>query len=401
MRYLSICAFLFLIVSSSLEAQWVAIGSPPAGTNTWAVQGTDFYSVSNQVYLSTNLGGAWTSVSPPLPASLSPTYLLQEGTSLFVFEYCHDRYCRGLFRCELNGSVWTSMGMGGKSITGAIFVGTNLYVGTTDGIYVSTDRGSTFNSFAFKGQNAFLFGSDGKHLIAGCWVLNVFQGYRSSDDGQTWEWMTKPPLCISNGQVYARQFDNALYSSTDGGTYWTSLGNVPTGTVLDVLKYGSNTFASGTTGVFLLKSNGWLSVRANLGSQSCYLVGVFGPYLVVSTGLVGGGFVPTYWRRPLSEMVTSVDGAMRETPDVNQLSQNYPNPFNPSTTIRYGLPSRAHVTLAVFNTLGQQVSILQNGEQDAGYHEVKFDAQHLPSGVYFYRMQAGTYTETKRLLLLK
>jgi photosystem II stability/assembly factor-like uncharacterized protein len=83
------------------------------------------------------------------------------------------------------------------------------------------------------------------------------------------------------------------------------------------------------------------------------------------------------------------------------LSQNYPNPFNPSTTIRYGLPNRSHVSLTVFNTLGQQVSIPQNGDQDPGYHEVRFDGSGLPSGVYFYRMQAGSFTETRKLLLVR
>lgn len=83
------------------------------------------------------------------------------------------------------------------------------------------------------------------------------------------------------------------------------------------------------------------------------------------------------------------------------LAQNYPNPFNPSTTIRYGLPSRAHVTLTVFNTLGQLVSVLANDEQEAGYHEVRFDGSNLPSGVYFYRMEAGSYIETKKLLLIR
>jgi hypothetical protein len=83
------------------------------------------------------------------------------------------------------------------------------------------------------------------------------------------------------------------------------------------------------------------------------------------------------------------------------LDQNYPNPFNPATTIRYALPRRSTVYLAVFSTLGQQVSILQNGDQDAGYHEVRFDGSHLPSGVYFYRMQAGSFTETKKFLLVR
>jgi hypothetical protein len=78
------------------------------------------------------------------------------------------------------------------------------------------------------------------------------------------------------------------------------------------------------------------------------------------------------------------------TPNVQEsylLEQNFPNPFNPSTTIPYSLPQRAHVTLLLFNTLGQQVMVLQKGEQNAGYHEVKLDASGLSSGVYFYSVQ--------------
>jgi hypothetical protein len=88
-------------------------------------------------------------------------------------------------------------------------------------------------------------------------------------------------------------------------------------------------------------------------------------------------------------------------PDRSALLQNYPNPFNPSTTIRFGLPHRAHVILTLFNTLGQQVATLTNGEIDAGYHEVTFDGSGLPSGVYFYRIQAGDFSQTKKLLLLR
>ena len=101
------------------------------------------------------------------------------------------------------------------------------------------------------------------------------------------------------------------------------------------------------------------------------------------------------------DVVAGLDAHFMQSPSTCSLFQNYPNPFNPSTTIRYSLPSRSHVNLAVYNTLGQQVSRLQSSEQDAGYHEVKFDGGNLPSGVYFYRMQAGSYTETMRLLLMK
>jgi len=83
------------------------------------------------------------------------------------------------------------------------------------------------------------------------------------------------------------------------------------------------------------------------------------------------------------------------------LGQNFPNPFNPSTTIRYGLPHKSQISLMVYSTLGQLVADLVQGEQEAGYHEVRFDASNLSSGVYFYRLRAGTYVQTRKLLLLR
>jgi hypothetical protein len=111
--------------------------------------------------------------------------------------------------------------------------------------------------------------------------------------------------------------------------------------------------------------------------------------------VIGGGV----WRRPLSEIV-SVSQAP-EFPKAFRLDQNYPNPFNPSTTIRYSLPHKSQVLLTVYNTLGQQVAILVQAQQEAGSYEVKFDGSALASGMYFYRIQAGSYVNTKKLLLLK
>ena len=88
-------------------------------------------------------------------------------------------------------------------------------------------------------------------------------------------------------------------------------------------------------------------------------------------------------------------------PSSPSLFQNYPNPFNPSTTIRYGLPGMSHVTLSVYNPLGQRVAILRDENQDAGYHEVRFDGSGLASGVYFYRLQAGNFVKTMKLLLFR
>jgi hypothetical protein len=83
------------------------------------------------------------------------------------------------------------------------------------------------------------------------------------------------------------------------------------------------------------------------------------------------------------------------------LMQNYPNPFNPSTTITYELPQRSHVALTVFNMLGQQVATLLQGEQEAGFHESVFDGSGLASGVYLYRLTAGGYVGTRKLVLVR
>lgn len=83
------------------------------------------------------------------------------------------------------------------------------------------------------------------------------------------------------------------------------------------------------------------------------------------------------------------------------LLQNYPNPFNPSTTIRYALPQALHVTLVVYDALGQQVAELVNEQEQAGYHDVVFKGSQLDSGVYFYHIRAGEYTASAKLLLLK
>ena len=90
-----------------------------------------------------------------------------------------------------------------------------------------------------------------------------------------------------------------------------------------------------------------------------------------------------------------------EQPEYYSLAQNYPNPFNPTTTIVYGLPEDASVVLKIYNVLGAEVMRFEEGGKTAGYHKVSFDASGLPSGIYIYRLQAGTFVDTKKMLFLK
>lgn len=84
-----------------------------------------------------------------------------------------------------------------------------------------------------------------------------------------------------------------------------------------------------------------------------------------------------------------------------ELSQNYPNPFNPTTTITYSIPQNIFVTLKIYNILGSEVAELVNGQVDAGIHKVNFNAYNFNSGVYFYTIKAGNFSETKKLTLMK
>jgi len=83
------------------------------------------------------------------------------------------------------------------------------------------------------------------------------------------------------------------------------------------------------------------------------------------------------------------------------LSQNYPNPFNPITTIKYQIPDLSFTSLKVYNVLGNEITTLFNEEKSAGRYEVEFDATGLPSGIYFYRIRAGSFVETKKMVLMK
>jgi hypothetical protein len=90
-----------------------------------------------------------------------------------------------------------------------------------------------------------------------------------------------------------------------------------------------------------------------------------------------------------------------EIPSKFELNQNYPNPFNPTTQISYNVPKESFVSLKVFNLMGQEVATLVSGNQTAGKYTVPFDASHVSSGIYMYRLQAGSSVEVKRMTFVK
>jgi len=157
---------------------------------------------------------------------------------------------------------------------------------------------------------------------------------------------------------------------------------------------------SGTTNNYVMATNGAYgngptSFTYSSGSSS----GANWYYYTVNDA---GDSVAVYLIRAyVSFATTGVRTTVELNPTTFNLDQNYPNPFNPSTVIRFHLPSRSFVNLKVYDMTGREVSTLVDGIKEAGIHEIKFDASHMPSGNYFYRMVTDKFVETKKLVLIK
>lgn len=248
---------------------------------------------------------------------------------------------RSVYRLVKSGSTWTAsqdMNAGGTS-TGS------LIVATIRDIHVSVTGDTIYAAGTDAGTN---------HPVA---------YYKPVNTSNLWTPLPVSGFPVSAGrQGYAiTQGVDTIYCAVDheiyywpvGATGWTLGYSYPNGTRINFLYFDE--LLAGT-----------------------------------STGLYGHHGDPT----------TSVK-EMGEMPAGFNLSQNYPNPFNPSTVIRFGIPAAGDVKLIVYNTLGEKVAVLVDGFVTAGTHTAQFNASRLPSGIYFYRLVSGSFTETKSMILVK
>ena len=108
-----------------------------------------------------------------------------------------------------------------------------------------------------------------------------------------------------------------------------------------------------------------------------------------------------FWYIYQQSTITAVENEETTMPTVFKLEQNYPNPFNPSTAIKFAVPEKSNVVIKIYDILGNEIITLVNEEMDAGWYEKSFNANGISSGVYLFRMQAGNYVNTKKMLLIK
>jgi hypothetical protein len=397
-----------VVLSTNNGTSWTPVnagtGTPPA-VYALAVSGTNLFAGTsyNGVLLSTNNGTSWTAVNSGLPIhdlgggnweitavhSLAVSPNGAGGTNIFAGTGTGKD---GIFLSTNNGTSWTAVNTGlmtDAAVTEWVFSsfafspngagGTNIFAGTQDGIFLSTNHGTSWTG---SGTGLIIYPVDITALVVspnGAGGTNIFAG--------------------TNG--------SGVYLSTDNGsTNWTQVNSGLTGfnTLVNALAVsGKNLFAGvsgiiGTHsgGVFLSTNNGtsWTGVSSGLATDDVWSLGVSGNNLFAGTD--NGIYV-----RPLNEMITSVRQVTNETPRQFMLAQNYPNPFNPSTTMQFSLPKATYVTLNIYNSLGQEVALLVSENLNAGTYTKEWNASGFASGIYYYRLQAGTFTETKKLILLR
>ncbi|MCW8813436.1 MAG: T9SS type A sorting domain-containing protein [Ignavibacteriaceae bacterium] len=246
------------------------------------------------------------------------------------------------------------------------------------------------------------------------WVARGIKPYKTTDGGETWVEQTNFPVSGARDVFFIDRFKgficrtNELYKSVDAGINWSL--------VAEVTNFAFGRFSNLSANLFL--AGGPRSYQSTDSGENWTEVVELRNKLVefIRLSNVNEGFA-VGWRGLIlqyTDSVVSVRENNINVPAKYYLYQNYPNPFNPSTKIKYTVPSVTlrqaqsdiNVTLKVYDILGKEITTLVNEEKPAGTYEVEFNShsgevRNLPSGVYFYRLKAGAYIETKKMVLLK
>ncbi len=282
--------------------------------------------------------------------------------------------------------------------------------------------------------------------VGGKWTI-----VKTTDGGNTWARMATEPtqvgteagwnnsMYILGSNIWFGTNNTKVYHSTDLGATWTSgatTGNLNTfsvhynstsnglagGTAMSKSVDGGTTYtaatipgASGSLNGLEGKGDDWWAIRTgtdvyrstNQGSTWTSATTVAGAAFNDLDFTDGAGGCPTGWAvgtGTITKMTGTPTGIISysgEVPSTYLLKQNFPNPFNPTTNINFSIPKSGFVTLKVYNMAGMEVATLLNENKTAGNYIVGFNAANLPSGAYFYRIETGNYTDTKKMLLIK
>lgn len=394
----------FVLVNVEIcHAQWIPINDPFGSTITcMAVDGSNLFAGTDGegVLLSSDNGVNWTSSSAGLP-DYPIAALAANGSNLFA-----GTAGDGVYLSSNYGASWIAVsdGLTNLSINTLAVNDPLLFAGTGGGVFLSTNTGTS-------------------------WI--------AVNDGIINPWIAS--LVVSGENIFAGT-KSGVFLSTNNGTRWTSVNAGLTNLAIKtVVVIGADIFAvTDFDGLFELSGNDTSWTRIDVGIPGHYIYSVTGYDSTLITGALFGGVflstnkgktwspfnsgLPDYWpilnlatsathvfaqsegglwRRPLSEVQTGVDEIQNQAPSQFTLEQNYPNPFNPTTIITYSVAHATHVTLKVYNPLGQELATLIDHIMPAGTHTVNWHAQNFPSGVYFYRITVDDHSKLNKMMLVR
>jgi len=392
---------IFFALYNFTFAQWVPVNSGMGSQSVWylAVKGDTIFAGTefNGIYKSTDNGGNWT------PTSLNNREIRNIAVNgIYIFA---GTYLNGVYRTTDNGTTWTQVGLIGLTVNALAAYGNYVFAGTQfNGVYKSTDNGTTWNPTLLNIGWFNALAVSGNYIFAG--NFNGLGVYKSTDNGTTW-----PQTPLDNQQVagLAANGDNVfagtstgVWLSTNYGGNWTQTSLPNNQGVIALAINGNNVFAGTYTfaGVYVSTNNGgsWTQWNVGLGNLSVY------SFCILNTFIFAGTQYNSVYRRPLVEV--GIQPISSEIPKDFSLSQNYPNPFNPATKMRFSLPLPSKggvqtVKLVVFDILGQEAATLVNEQLNPGTYEVEWNASNYASGVYYYRLVAEGYSDTKKMILIK
>ena len=414
-----------MLVTQICSAQWVQLGLEDKGIKDIATSFSTIFAISSDsgsVYRSTDNGANWLKIvdsnatdmasQPPISGKI---FMVRDSLpfpngNLSVSSDFGDTWQRLNVVEQLPPldypvprRVFTTPG-------GYVFCGMDVYFGL-DGWYnafaLSTDEGSTWTSPGWDILGGRLFDYNSNFVItSGDWFNTGAHNagvYLSPNNGLTWMEIGYPVLgattlkLCSNRNILcgAHGIEGGLWLSIDSCSTWTRVSTIAPQAGLSI-ESGGILVGTDNLGVFLFSDDG-----DSLGSFNEGLTNLNVHTIIMgNSGYVYVGTDNGVWRRPLSE-ITSVEENPMQIPSSYILSQNFPNPFNPSTKIKYSVPQSSQVVIKIFDIVGNEIETLVNEEKPAGSYELTWNAANLPSGVYFYQLRAGSFVETKKMLLLK
>lgn len=401
-RYFLLLSLLILTSVSTIQSQWIRLGGL-TGKNVQSVISFNnkLYANLNSggVYISTDNGTTWNAVASSGGLTANGWCLGSSSNNIFAGYLGY-----GIYTSTDAGTNWTQT-LIGEDITFFLNANNKIYAvanGTPGGIYVSTDNGLGWAHINYSfSDNPTCLAQVGNYMFAGCFNAKLFA---STDNGATW---TLSNSGITNGKVtsivnvgnkiLASTYGWGVFISTNNGSTWIN----PSGNSTYIQSFfvnGTNVIAGSGSGMGVSISydggTSWVYNNTGLTTLDVNYITLIGTdiYACTSNGI---------FKRPLQQILTSVDENKNSLPNSFSLEQNYPNPFNPSTTISYSVPKTNFVTLKIFDGLGREVTTLVNENKLPGKYEIKFNGTKLSSGVYLYQMTAGNFVETKKLILMK